>query len=174
MATSQQAPKFKIDDEDQFFEDFPSLKQAGHKVTSPSTPAHRSPLVHNCFAYTVGRRKWWWPTGEGQWHEDCRFGDTIESFIRAYAKYGFKPCLDGSPVKGTEKVVAYAKGEAIQHVAIQLTSRPGMWRSKCGFNVDIEHTIDGLNGDCYGFPRYFFERKKVKKRARKKRVTSGG
>ena len=177
MATSRRGRKVEVEDEDQFFKDFPRLKGSGFRVTSPATPFANFPLVHNCFAYTIGERQWWWPDDYGRWPADCRFGETLQSFVCAYARYGFTPCADGAFEPAVEKIAVYAKGEGeeerITHVAIQLPSGQGVWRSKCGANVDVEHALDGLSGDCYGTPRYFLCRRTAGKRSSSKNRRDG-
>ena len=158
MSGSSNPSRFKIDNEAQFFADFPNLKASQFRVTSPPTPASSFPNVYNCFAYTIGKRQWWWPTDYGRWPADCASGDILESFVLAYKKFGFRPCADGSPERGKDKIAVYMMGEAVKHVAIQLRSRPGIWRSKCGLNVDIEHSLNALEGGIYGFVTEFFSR----------------
>jgi len=58
--------------------------------------------------------------------------------------------------RGVRKVAIFAdlKG-APQHIAIQLPSHGGRWKSKMGFNVDIEHELDAIESDVYGLPVQF-------------------
>jgi hypothetical protein len=158
MAKSPMPPKFKIDHEAQFFIDFPHLRGSDFKITSPATPERFFLKVHNCFAYTIGKRQWWWPIDYGFWPEGCRFGETLTSFILAYETFGFELCADGSFEMGREKVAIYMAGALVKHVAIQLSSRAGIWRSKCGFNVDIEHSLTALEGGLYGAATAFLSR----------------
>ena len=158
MAISPRIPKLKIDDEQGFFTDLPNLKTGKFRVTSPPTPATSFSKVYNCFAYTVGKRQWWWPQEGGCWPRDCRHGDTLESFVFAYKHFGFEPCADGTFEKGKTKIAIYMSGPTVKHVAIQFSSRSGIWRSKCGYNVDIEHTLQDLEGGIYGFARHFLVR----------------
>jgi hypothetical protein len=155
MAKSSNPSGLKIDNEAQFFADFPNLKAGAFRVTSPATPMRDFPNIYNCFAYTVDKRQWWWPTSYGKWPADCAFGDVIESFIAAYKQFGFEQCADGGFERGKDKVAVYMVGLEVKHVAIQLRSRGGAWRSKCGLNVDIEHSLEALEGAFLDWRRSF-------------------
>jgi hypothetical protein len=47
-----------------------------------------------------------------------------------------------------EKIAIYEGADGPEHVARQKAS--GLWTSKMGKGVDIEHTLEGLEGDFYG------------------------
>ena len=44
--------------------------------------------------------------------------------------------------------IGFTPGRIVKHAARQLTS--GRWTSKVGQNIDIEHTLAGLEGPFYG------------------------
>jgi hypothetical protein len=71
-----------------------------------------------------------------------------------YAMQGFEPCDRDDP--SSDKIAIYAKVEKatnelkVTHAAIQKSSWGGKWRSKLGFDADIEHELDALEGGEYG------------------------
>ena len=57
-------------------------------------------------------------------------------------------CDDGTLEADFYKVAVYALGRKPTHAARQLDS--GNWTSKLGRSVDIEHQLEGLEGEEYG------------------------
>ena len=122
---------------------FPNLRANGFETTSEASAAY------NCIAWAAGEgHGWWWPDEDGYWPAGVERVTTLESFVKAYATLGYRPCDSDELVEGYEKVAIYAKGDRVTHAARQLGS--GRWSSKLGSSVDIEHTLEGLEGSLYG------------------------
>lgn len=69
--------------------------------------------------------------------------------MEAFGAVGYEPCDDGSLEEGKEKVALYKKRNKVSHAARQMDN--GMWTSKIGKRVDIEHTSpQSLEGIEYG------------------------
>lgn len=138
----------------QLEQEFPNLRAYGYKVTSPMDSQY------NCAAYAADRQdQWWWPDPLYLyfWPQGVLRNRTLEAFQSAYATLGYEPCTDGKFEKGFEKVAIYAisDGEP-KHVARQLQT--GMWTSKLGPHVDIEHHLESLVSHSYGAPVKFLKR----------------
>lgn len=133
--------------------DFPQLNRST-KPTSPATP------TYNCIAWALGiDNRWWWPQNpDGYWPLTCPCEETIPAFQEMFKIFGYDPCKDGRLESGYEKVALYAKGNkpTPTHAARQLKN--GHWTSKCGPNVDIEHTLRELEGEKYGQVIMYFRR----------------
>lgn len=122
---------------------FPGLKGTGYEIASPRTPEY------NCIAWAAGETsRFWWPQEQAYWPPDVPRETTIDAFIEAFGTLGFSPCDRPDKERGIEKVALYAKGDEPKHAARQLES--GMWSSKLGRDVDINHTLEGLAGHQYG------------------------
>jgi hypothetical protein len=123
----------------------PSLQQFSYKITSPRDPAY------NCVAYAVGDltrfwydvevRGYYWPPGAGS-------ADTMEGWIKVFEIHGYRETEDRTLESKYEKVAIYASLDGPEHVARQKAS--GIWASKTGKGVDLEHTLEALEGDFYG------------------------
>lgn len=135
---------------------FPLLKASPYELTSPCT------INYNCIAWAAGDNEtWWWPDPFNQyyWPEEIPREETIEAFIKAFDKLGYKICKDSTYETGYEKIVIYAKsGGKPTHAARQIDSTK--WTSKIGRLYDIEHEINSLSGDVYGEPIIFMKRPK--------------
>jgi hypothetical protein len=124
---------------------FPNLALTGYTIQSPST------FVYNCIAWAAGiSDDWWWPDpmGVSTWPISVRREETLAAFEEAFESLGYVRGADSSLELGFDKVALYALGGAPKHAARQLPS--GRWTSKLGELEDVEHTLDGLNGACYG------------------------
>ena len=170
VATSRRH-KFKINDLEGFMADFPNLNQKNYKPTSPATPVERNPQrpfhVYNCFALVVGdTTQWWWPAGKGYWpRKDSK--DTVDELASLLiSDYGFRECGDkqsnGGLEQGIRKVAIFVdKTGSPQHISYQpdYTSNPSRtWKSKIGYNVNMEHTLESICGKLYGHPAKFLYR----------------
>ncbi len=82
----------------------------------------------------------------------------MTAFVRAFELLGYSLCADGDLVAGVEKVVLYTGQQGTpKHMARQLES--GLWTSKLGGWVDIEHTsLTALEGGDYGYATHFMKR----------------
>src|SRR5690348_11989036 len=123
---------------------FPHLARRRYGVTSPQSQNY------NCIAWAASEtHRKWWPLG-AHWPDDVPREETIDAFIRAFAKRGYQPCDTGRFENGYEKVVIYVdSADTPTHMARQLAS--GTWTSKLGDLEDIEHaTPHELEGQNYG------------------------
>jgi len=126
---------------------FPRLSGTGYRITSPAD------RVYNCIAWAAGRtHQWWWPIGrvdpDDYWPPGVPEAVTIAAFVQAFQTVGYGEALDNGLTDGVEKVALYARDDKPTHAARQLSS--GLWTSKLGKAVDIEHTLPALEGDKYG------------------------
>ncbi len=142
---------------EQFYDiDFPNLKSEGWQRTSEPSP-------YNCIAFAVGDiSKYWWPNPafpdpcDDYWPPEVPNEESIGAFIQAVATVGFVRCDTDDLEQGHEKIALYALGEIPTHAA-RLRDN-GKWRSKLGRHEDIETTLAGLAGPCYGDVVQFFKR----------------
>lgn len=122
---------------------FPNLALANYRITSQADSSY------NCIAWAAGvSDAWWWPDDNSYWPDSVTASATIDSFTSAYQTLGYTACDDPLYQDGVEKVAIYAKAGIPTHAAHQLLN--GIWTSKLGRDVDIEHTLEGLEGDIYG------------------------
>jgi len=140
-----------ISNPQKFFEDFPRLNKFPYpfNITSPFD------VKYNCIAWVVGvNNRWWGPYHV--WPQGCPRETTISAFVQAFAALGYEPCNDGRRERGYEKVALYAKENKPMHAAKQLIN--GRWTSKLGQDIDIEHKVKDLEGQCYGKVAMYFRR----------------
>lgn len=132
-------------------EDCPSLKTSPYDVKSPYDPAY------NCIAFAVGDLTQFWddiglPKGvrvKGYyWPDGALSADTLDGWMSVFAIHGYSETDDSRLEPDYEKVAIYASAEGPEHVARQKAS--GIWVSKMGKGVDIEHTLEALEGEFYG------------------------
>jgi hypothetical protein len=123
---------------------YPGLANGHFEIKSPQDSSY------NCAAFAAEdtRRNWhphawaglYWPTGEQE--------DNLQSWIEGFAALGYVRCESPSLESGIEKVAIYALDGWPQHIARQ---RPdGIWVSKMGPMEDMEHSLEGLEGELYG------------------------
>lgn len=132
---------------------FPNLSAESYSIESPPTPNY------NCIAYAAGiDYQWWWPThAPDGWPLGAPRTVELLSFIEAFKSLGYEECHDGSHEAEFEKVAFYVSNENIPtHAARQLPS--GTWTSKLGPQVDIFHSLSGLEGKQYGTVAAFLKR----------------
>ncbi len=123
-------------------EDFPQLNKGYFKVTSPSD------IQYNCMAWAMeDNTKWWEPSDAGYWPTDC-YDFSLTSYFETLKALGFSECDSPRLECDTEKIALYSLDGEVTHVARQLES--GRWTSKLGSDKDIEHDLDGLEGDIFG------------------------
>lgn len=127
---------------------FPALDQNAFEVTSEPT------RVYNCIAWAVGdTENFWWPNS----HWPSKRTESRQSFLKAFATKGFRPCNGCEYEPGFEKIALYMLDGKPKHAARLLSE--GKWTSKLGTAYDITHTLNCLNGDVYGEPVLFLRRK---------------
>jgi hypothetical protein len=120
---------------------FSGLEATPYKITSPVTRSY------NCIAFAAeDDTRWWWPADDTYWPSNVPKEETLESFIKAFEMLGYAPCENGELEPNYKKVAIYTdKQNTPTHMARQLPS--GSWVSKCGGLEDIEHVLEGLEGD---------------------------
>jgi hypothetical protein len=122
----------------QFIEQvFPELRNTGYSICSPAT------IDYNCIVWAAtNTKKWWWPDTDYFWPNGVEQTATIEAFVEAFETLGYGLCEAAECEAGYEKVAIYVDSQDIPaHAARQLDS--GLWTSKSGESVDIEHTLGG-------------------------------
>ena len=135
---------------------FPNLASEGFTTTSPAS------LRYNCIAWAAARDDaWWWPDPQFvcYWPDAAPREDTVDAFVAAFGTLGYTPCRDGSAEEEFEKVAIYQSRGLPTHAARQLPD--GRWTSKLGRNIDIAHTLRGLDGPVYGQVAVFLKRPRV-------------
>lgn len=134
---------------------FPGLKSSAFRITSDQNPKY------NCIAWAVEEDfRWWEPTDLLYWPPAAPRERTLAAYITAYEARGFSIAANDSLEAGFAKLAIYTSTGARDgyptHAARQLPS--GLWTSKLGKDVDIEHTLRGLEGDLYGRVACFMKR----------------
>ncbi|HWY22438.1 MAG TPA: hypothetical protein VNX26_14520 [Candidatus Acidoferrum sp.] len=132
-------------------EDCPGLRQSAYKITSPKDPKY------NCIAFAVGDVTQFWddlglPAGvrvKGYyWPPGAPTADTLLGWVKIFEIHGYSETQDSTTEPEYEKIAIYGSDIGAEHVARQKAS--GIWVSKMGKGVDIEHTLSGLEGDFPG------------------------
>jgi hypothetical protein len=133
---------------------FPALRGTTYQPTSPFNDHY------NCIAFALGdTTNWWWPdeSDEVVWPASVPLQETIAAFEALFIGEGFEPCSDDRVEAGFVKVALFADQNSIPtHAARQLPS--GVWTSKFGQEIDIEHELHAIEGDAYGRVVRFFRR----------------
>jgi hypothetical protein len=136
---------------------FPRLKKQKYSITSPET------VEYNCIAWAADDyTRCWWPDAYENyyWPVEVPRIESIDYFIKAFETLGYLECDDFKDEIGYEKIAIYTdSGGKPTHAAKQVQN--GLWKSKIGSAEDIEHEIDGLNGDAYGSIKVFMKRRIV-------------
>lgn len=117
------------------YNDFPLLVPGNHRVTSPVD------YKYNCIAWAAGDTHRWWQPGKpyywpvaGWPKNDAGLG----GLVKAFASLGYVDCdMDATLNLGWEKLAIYGTSQLWTHAARQLPT--GLWTSKLGEGVDIEH-----------------------------------
>ena len=135
---------------------FPNVRASGFKQTSEMTPSY------NCIAYAAGdTNRWWEPLALNRfWPDSAPQEMTIDAYVKAFESVGFQVCDDSAVERGYQKIALYADAMNVPtHAARQLPN--GRWKSKLGKAHDIEHAIDGLQGQTYGHIVLFMKKPAV-------------
>jgi len=125
-------------------DDFPRLRGGNYTPTSPPDYAY------NCVAWAVGdTQRFWEDVGIAGYYWPPGVPDTFNGWIEIFRLHGYAATEDPSLDAAYEKVAIYVTDDGSpQHVARQKAS--GRWTSKLGIGRDIEHDLDGLEGELYG------------------------
>ncbi len=136
---------------------FPNFKNYPYTDTSKENDDY------NCIAYACGiDTLWYWPppyAGNKRtqfWPSNVPASLTIESFIKLFESFNYQLCSDDSLEEGFLKVAIFEKEGMPKHAARQLPD--GSWTSKLGMDIDISHSIKGMNGGFYGDATTFLKR----------------
>ncbi len=132
---------------------FPNLATEG--FTPTSAPDNR----YNCIAWSLGDdSRWWWPDSSHFWPSDLPLASDVTSFSTMLESQGFSETSGNCypPNANVDRIALYAKNGQVQHAARQLPN--GQWTSKLGRELDISHTLAGLEGHTYGFVVAVFEK----------------
>lgn len=141
--------------EELIIREFPRLISESFRVTSPQTRSY------NCIAWAAGvHDKWYWPIPDGFnfWPLAFPKSDDIAAFINLFESQGYYTCSSSSYERDYEKVAIFERNGKPTHAARQLDN--DLWTSKLGSSYDIEHTLEGLEGDIYGQATIFMRREK--------------
>lgn len=125
---------------------FPQINEANSWPTSPAD------AEYNCIAWAAeDAERWWWPDSQEQkyWPQGVRRSETIDAFVEAYRLIGYERTIDASLESGRQKLAIFADERGVPtHAARQLAN--GLWTSKLGQQIDIEHDLYALEGPTYG------------------------
>ena len=144
---------------------FPNLNRYNHTKESESSSQY------NCIAWAFkDSSRTWWPDedGDAYWPDDVPAAETQEAFVTLVKKYGYEKCDNSELQEGYEKLALYCNNRIPTHIARQKLN--GKWTSKLGWDIDIEHTLNAIEGPCYGNVTIVFRRRfgrKKKHRSRK-------
>ena len=131
------------------YDKFPNLENSPHIVESWPTSDY------NCLAWVSGSTDdWLWPFDGYLSNNDPGESNPLTAIGEFIGSLGYVESVDGLLENGVEKIVVFVENGDPKHVAWQKEN--GMWTSKIGENVDMEHTLEGLAGGIYGVPKLFF------------------
>lgn len=101
---------------------------------------------YNCIAWVAeDTQQWWWPdpAETSYWPPSLPRKVDIPSFISAFKTLGYELCSDGNHEIGHIKIALFCDNQDIPtHAARQLPN--GLWTSKLGPDIDVEHDLDGF------------------------------
>jgi hypothetical protein len=121
---------------------FPNLAQTEYEITSPRT------YDYNCIAWALEEDdRWWSPTSdEYYWLEGAPTEWSLAAVVQTFGMVGYEACQNADLEPGFQKVAIFTNvsGEPT-HAARQLPN--GRWTSKLGDWEDIEHELEGIEGE---------------------------
>ncbi len=130
-----------------------ALEAEGCEEISPASGKY------NCIAWAAGQQtQWWWPYEHPAyyWPQGLPRAVSLEGFFQAFATIGYQRCQHPDVEAGCEKVALYALDGRPTHAARQLAD--GRWTSKLGKDIDLTHTLRGLEGPLYDAVAGFLKR----------------
>ncbi len=134
--------------------DFPNSKASPFEITSPSSG------VYNCIAWALERTdEFFWPRRMRgfYWPHSIPLKETLAAFQKLFEEAGYEICQHGELESGFQKVAIFAENDRPTHAARQLAN--GFWTSKIGAWVDVQHTLQAMEGGFYGDVAMFLKRK---------------
>ncbi|MBI9039082.1 MAG: hypothetical protein JEY97_13185 [Bacteroidales bacterium] len=140
------------------FSQFPNSKVDPFLVTSPHSPAY------NCIAWAFGdNTKWYWPDPSTiyYWPNNVPREINIEAFIKLFEYIGYKVCENGEFEIGYRKIAIFVDPMGVPtHAARQIDN--GLWTSKLGSNIDVQHSIKSMEDGEYGMVSIYMKRSNSK------------
>lgn len=133
--------------------EFPNTNQ------EPFVQTSHVDVNYNCIAWAASDNTRWYepdPFGNYYWPDGVSREYTIEAYINLYESLGYSRCDTGEFEDGYTKVAVFASGSWPTHAARQLQN--GNWTSKLGKNIDVEHSIYGIQDGLYGQVVQFLKR----------------
>jgi len=134
---------------------FPKLAQDEHfEITSEASDNY------NCIAWAYNiTDRWMWPNTEHSrfldgidyWPSDEILNSDVSHFIKAFELLGYRVCENCKFDPKYRKIALYVKSNSTKctHAARELEN--GLWTSKLGKEVDIQHgTPYTIENDIYG------------------------
>jgi hypothetical protein len=134
---------------------FPRLNNSHVKLTSPNTSQY------NCIAWAAGfSDRWFWPSPNYYWPAGIPVVATEAAFEAAYKTLGFEKVeMMENDAQTADWIAIFVQGKFVTHASRLLPN--GFWTSKLGPGVDIEHSLNGLEGSEYGTVAFFMKRLKT-------------
>lgn len=123
---------------------FPNVAESYLRITSPEDSGY------NCVSWAAGEtQRCWHPSAFGglYWPGGAA-DDTVQEWVQAFERLGYRPCESDDVEPGFEKVAIFADHDFPLHVARQLPT--AHWTSKLGPREDVEHELHALAGREYG------------------------
>jgi len=120
----------------------PKLKDKNWKIININKDLDK----FNCFSFVIDIYNDWCGASTKIWHNQNDRHSTILNYIQFYSTYNYKICNDDIQEPEYDKIAIYAINNNVSHVCKQFG---GMWRSKLGSNVIIEHKLEWLSGADY-------------------------
>ena len=123
---------------------FPNLVGSHWHITSPET------RNFNCISWAMcDTSRWWWPKPGYYWPPGAPEEETVGAFLAAFSRFRFTRCESSDLEQRYDKIALFTNANGTPtHVARQVAS--GLWTSKLGPFVDIEHKLEALEGHKYG------------------------
>lgn len=117
-----------------------------------------NPDFYNCIAFAAGiDNDWWQPSPGKYWPPGAICNMSKEALIDAYEKVGFEKCDNENVETGFDKIALYTKDNVNWSHAARL-EQSGIWKSKLGLRIDIEHSLIALKDGHYGNIYQFMKR----------------
>ncbi|MGB9486923.1 MAG: hypothetical protein WCD04_12535 [Terriglobia bacterium] len=131
-------------------EDCPGLRESPYTIKSSRNPRY------NCIAFAVGDLNQFWDDVKFKghrvkgyyWPPGVPSPATLLGWVKVFEIHGYVETEDRGLEPDYEKVAIYGSDIGAEHVARQKAS--GIWISKMGKGIDIEHTLEGLEGEFPG------------------------
>ncbi|MEO6613632.1 MAG: hypothetical protein ABIT05_12655 [Chitinophagaceae bacterium] len=127
------------------------LDEFPNSPNEPFTQTSHVDVGYNCIAWAASDNTRWYepdPIGFYYWPPEVPRAYTVDAYINLYEHLGYERCWNGDLEPGYEKIAVFAHGPIPTHAARQLNT--GIWTSKLGKNIDVEHSIPAIEEGFYG------------------------